>query len=125
MIVVLFVVKLSVIKGYSQATFTQNNTAAELATELSNNGGFTITNPVITNGNGTQLGVFANGPNSGLTLTNGIVLTTGTVNNSFSLASNVNSSESPQGATYDDPNLVAINPLSNNDTVVYEFDFSI
>ena len=41
-------------ESIAQATFTQGNSAAQLATELSTNGGFTITNQVLTSGGNRQ-----------------------------------------------------------------------
>jgi len=112
---------------YSQATPTQGSTASQLASQLAVNGGFTITTPVITNGLSTQRGLFSNGiAGAGLEIDTGILLTTGIVNTSILNQSSVQGDDFEQGGiTYDDVDLVAINPLSNYDVVVYEFDFTI
>lgn len=110
---------------YAQATYTQGSNANQLATELSVNGGFTISNQVITNGGNRQRGVFSNGANAGLSLTRGIILTSGRVNRSMNNQNTTQGDDDEQASTYDDPDLVAINPNSNNDVVVYEFDFTI
>jgi len=114
------------LSGYSQATFVQGSNATQLATELTSPG-FTITNPVITNGGNTQRGTFSNGiAGAGLTMDTGILLTTGRVNRSINNQSSTQGDDSEQGGvTYDDPDLVAINSSSNYDTVIYEFDFTI
>jgi len=114
------------LSGYSQATFVQGSNATQLATELTSPG-FTITNPVITNGGNRQRGTFSNGiAGAGLTMDSGILLTTGRVNRSINNQSSTQGDDSEQGGvTYDDPDLVAINSSSNYDTVIYEFDFTI
>ncbi|PHS05663.1 MAG: hypothetical protein COA88_11860, partial [Kordia sp.] len=112
--------------GYTQATFVQGSNANQLATQLTSPG-FTITNPVITNGGNRQRGTFFNGiAGAGLTMDTGILLTTGRVNRSINNQSTMQGDDSEQGGvTYDDPDLVAINASSNYDTVIYEFDFTI
>ena len=112
-------------KASAQATFTQGSTPAQLATELSANGGFTITTPVITNGATDQRGVYSNGAGAGLTLNRGILLSTGKVNTALANQSSTLSQDFEQGATYNDGDLTAINAQSINDVVVYEFDFTI
>lgn len=67
-----------------QATFSTANTAQDLADQITGPG-ITITNPVISSGVATQTGTFSNGVvGAGLQLDSGIILTTGTVAESFS-----------------------------------------
>ena len=112
---------------YGQATPTQGSSAAQLATQLSINGGFTITNPAITNGGSRQRGLFSNGiAGAGLDIDNGIILTTGRVNRSINSQSSVQGDDDEQSSTqYNDVDLIAIDTKANYDVVVYEFDFTI
>ena len=113
-------------ESIAQATFTQGNSANQLATELSTNGGFTITNQVLTSGGNRQRGIFSNGTNAGLTLDRGILLTTGRVNRSLNNMSSTQGDDAEQGgATYIDTDLTNIDATAINDVVIYEFDFKI
>jgi len=122
----LFAMILFVNVAYSQATYVQGSTAAQLATQLSSVG-FTITNPVITSGAVNQKGTFSNGIiGAGLTIDNGILLSTGEVASSFTNQSAFQSDVDAQGGTpYNDVDLTAVNVNSNNDTVIFDFDFTI
>ena len=124
--VLLFLISVTSSDVLAQATFTQGSNAAQLAAELSVNGGFTISGPVITSGANNQKGTYSNGAAAGLSLDRGILLSTGTVNSAFSNQSSFQGDEAEQGGTtYDDSDLTAINAQSNYDVVVYEFDFTI
>jgi len=117
---------------FSQATYVESVTATQLATQLSSNGGFTITNPTITNPSTDpkQLGTFANGTNAGLTVDEGILLTTGSVSHSLDnyagTASDLKMQGDPTTATiYADPDLVSIESEATRDVAIFEFDFTI
>ncbi len=117
---------------FSQATYVESVTAAQLATQLSSNGGFTITNPTITNPSTDpkQLGTFANGTNVGLTVDEGILLTTGSVSHSLDNYASTASDLKIQGTpavetTYADPDLVSIESKATRDVAIFEFDFTI
>ena len=113
---------------YAQASFIQGSNANALATQLSSPG-FTIASPVFTNGaiSSRQRGTFSNGiAGAGLSIDEGIILTTGRVNRSFNNQSATQGDDEEQGGTtYVDADLSAINPTSIYDTLVYEFDFTI
>ncbi|MFD0962667.1 choice-of-anchor L domain-containing protein [Pseudofulvibacter geojedonensis] len=111
----------------AQATPTQGSSAAQLATQLSVNGGFTITSPVITNGGNRQRGLFSNGiAGAGLDIDSGIILTTGRVNRSINSQSSVQGDDDEQSSTqYNDVDLIAIDTKANYDVVIYEYDFTI
>jgi len=113
--------------SYSQITIINANANANaLKTKLSANGGFTITNQIITKGNNkNQSGVFSNGSGGGLSLNTGIILTTGKVSKTTQV-SKTQSDVSAQGATtYSDADLIALDSQAINDVVVYEYDFII
>jgi len=119
---ILFIL-ISVNFTYSQATFSDNATAVALATQLQNSG-ILITNPVVTNGTGQQLGIYSNGVNgAALEIDSGIALTTSTVASAFSTNSSPFNSDSPSGTTFNDLDLIAIDATATNDVVVFEFDF--
>ena len=126
-VVVFIVVLLYNAISYSQITVNNANANANaLQTKLSANGGFTITNQTITNGNNkNQTGVFSNGSGGGLSLDTGVVLTTGRVSKTTQV-SKTQSDVSAQGATtYSDTDLVTLDAQAINDVVVYEYDFTI
>ncbi|PHS03764.1 MAG: hypothetical protein COA88_15010, partial [Kordia sp.] len=113
--------------GHAQLTINNANANANaLKTKLSANGGFTITNQVITKGNNkNQSGVFSNGSGGGLSLNSGIILTTGKVSKTAQV-SKTQSDVSAQGATtYSDADLIALDTQAINDVVVFEYDFII
>ncbi|NQY29240.1 MAG: hypothetical protein HRT69_07195, partial [Flavobacteriaceae bacterium] len=117
---------------FSQATYVESVTATQLATQLASNGGFTITNPTITNPSTDpkQLGTFSNGTSVGLTVDEGILLTTGSVSHSLdnyaSIASDLKMQGTPGTAIiYADPDLVSIESKATRDVAIFEFDFTI
>jgi len=117
---------------YSQATYVESVTATQLATQLASNGGFTITNPTITNPSTDpkQLGTFSNGTSVGLTVDEGVLLTTGSISNSLdnyaSTASDLKMQGTPAVETiYADPDLVSIESKATRDVAIFEFDFTI
>ena len=109
---------------YGHATFSSGNTATEVATQITGPGS-TITSPVIVNGAGTQVGIYSDGiANAGLQLDSGIILTTGTVTESFSTNSATGISLGP-GLTFSDGDLTAIDANAINDVVIFEFDATL
>lgn len=109
----------------AQATYVEGSDANQLASELSANNGFTLSNPVITNGATKQSGTFSNGANAGLTLDRGIILTTGEVGFSLDETSNKYSGIVSQPSSYVDSDLTTIETEATRDAVIYEFDFTI
>ncbi|WP_347174419.1 choice-of-anchor L domain-containing protein [Polaribacter uvawellassae] len=108
-------------KNYSQATYTSGSTAAQLATQMTGPG-ITISNPTITSGISSQRGVFSNGiAGASLQLNTGIILTTGTVVESFTTNSSGSISLGPN-STYSDNELTAIDANATRDVVIFEFD---
>jgi len=112
--------------SYSQATFTSGSTAAALATQITGPG-ITITNPVITTGDGTQRGIFSNGiAGASLQLDSGIILTTSSVTEAFSTNSSGSISiNAPGPVTYSDTELVGIEPQATRDVILFEFDATL
>jgi len=101
--------------------YSSGSTAQALATKITGNG-ITITNPVITWGASTQVGVFSNGiAGAGLQIDGGIILTTSSVAEAFSTNSSTGISIT-DGSTYSDNELVGIESGATNDVVVFEFD---
>lgn len=85
--------------------------------------GVTITNEVITIGQGTQIGTFEGAmQGKNLQIDEGIILTTGTVTESFS--ENTSTSSSNYNEVTDDADLLTLlsGGTSINDQVVFEFD---
>ncbi|NVK53778.1 MAG: T9SS type A sorting domain-containing protein [Flavobacteriaceae bacterium] len=110
--------------SYGQATFNDNRTTTQIATQLQGPG-ITISNLVLTSGLATQIGTFSNGKiGANLQIDSGIIMTTGTVVESFSTNSAGGISLGPN-VTYNDPELTAINANANNDVVVIEFDVTL
>lgn len=107
--------------AFSQATYTSGSTAAQLATQITGPG-ITISNPTITNGVATQRGVFSNGiAGATLQLDAGIILTTGTVAESFTTNNSGSISLGPN-STYSDNELTAIDGNATRDVIIFEFD---
>ncbi|MBE7691334.1 choice-of-anchor L domain-containing protein, partial [Tenacibaculum finnmarkense] len=115
---------LSIKSTYAQATFSDNQTAAQLATQLQASG-VLITNEKITHGVGNRVGVFSNGKaGAGLELDSGIALTTSTIVNAFSTNRSIGHSDKLGAAgVLDDMDLVNIDSRARNDVVIFEFDF--
>ena len=113
--------------SYSQITVNNANANANaLKTKLSENGGFTITNQVVSKGNNNnQAGVFSNGSGGGLSLNSGVVLTSGKVSNTTQVSKTQSDVSAQSGITYSDTDLVTLDTKAINDVVVYEFDFTI
>jgi len=126
-VVVFLVVLLYHAISYSQITVNNANANANaLKTKLSANGGFTITNQVITKGNNkNQTGVFSNGAGGGLSLTTGVILTTGKISKTTQVSKTQSDVSAQGGTTYIDTDLVALDTQAINDVVVYEYDFTI
>ncbi|PHS04584.1 MAG: hypothetical protein COA88_13420, partial [Kordia sp.] len=116
-------------KVFSQAVYIEGVTASQLAAQLSVNGGFTISNAALSNPNTNplQLGTFSNGTGAGLTIDDGIMLTTGEVGYALTNTggSYSGSSMQPWPLTHSDPDLIAIEPEATLDAVIFEFDFTI
>ncbi|MCD8406312.1 choice-of-anchor L domain-containing protein, partial [Tenacibaculum dicentrarchi] len=115
---------LSIKSTYAQATFSDNQTAVQLAAQLQASG-VLITSPIITHGTGNRVGVFSNGiAGASLELDSGIALTTSTITNAFS--TNSTGGNGDKGGVYlpsGDKDLSQINTSANHDVVVFEFDF--
>lgn len=108
--------------SFSQAVLITNPTANDIATQLQT-AGIVISNPTITSGNISQLGLFSNGTSgASLELDTGVAFTTSTVVNAFSTNS-LNDNSDNLGISYNDIDLVNIDNIANNDVVVFEFDF--
>ncbi|MEX6627361.1 choice-of-anchor L domain-containing protein [Tenacibaculum salmonis] len=109
---------------YAQATFTDSQTAVQLAAQLQASG-VLITNPVITKGDTERIGVFSNGKaGAGLELDSGIALTTSTIVNAFATNRSIGHSDKLGAAgALDDMDLVNIDSRARNDVVIFEFDF--
>lgn len=109
---------------HAAATYTSGVSAAALASQLEGVG-ITITNPVITHGAGTQVGIYSNGiSGAGLELDEGIILTGSTVEESFTTNNSWQRSLTPSG-TYSDVDLVNIDPLAIYNPVIFEFDVTL
>jgi hypothetical protein len=68
---------------FSAATFTSGSTASELANEIEGVG-ISISNPTISYGGSTQVGIFSNGiSGAGLEIDEGIILSTMSVSEVF------------------------------------------
>ncbi|MCF6339807.1 MAG: choice-of-anchor L domain-containing protein [Sulfurimonas sp.] len=105
------------------ATFTQGSTATELAEQIEGIG-ITITNPQITFGTNTQRGIFSNGrAGAGLEIDEGIILTTMSVNESFS--TNNRTDFSVNNANNDDADLIDIDANARFNTIVFQFDVTL
>ncbi|MDH4944564.1 choice-of-anchor L domain-containing protein [Sulfurimonas sp. C5] len=106
------------------ANCSYNVTATELANKIQGIG-ITISNPVITHGNGKQVGIFSNGINgANLELDEGIILTGMNVQESFTTNSTWNTSIQESG-TYNDPDLTAIDSGAIYNPVIFEFDVTL
>ncbi|WP_438424116.1 choice-of-anchor L domain-containing protein [Aquimarina macrocephali] len=111
--------------SYGQATYTANPTAAAIAAELQSSG-IIISNPVITSGTGTQMGIFSDGVSNGaFEVDSGVALTTSSVATAFDNrnVAAYTSEGFDGGFPYNDEDLVNINTSANRDVVVFEFDF--
>ncbi len=110
----------------AQATFSSGSSNAALKAQIAGSG-VTIFNEVLTRGELSQVGVFSNGVSgANLEINSGIILTTGTVTESFTTNDELDISEDPQGGiTYSDPDIIAIDPSATRDVVVYEFDVTL
>lgn len=101
-------------------SFTTGDSATSLANAIAGSG-VTISNETITIGSGTQVGTFVGGiSGKNLQIDSGIILTTGTVTESFS--ENTSTSSSNYNEVTDDTDLASLASSSVNDQVVFEFD---
>lgn len=108
---------------FGQATFSSGSTATELVNQIQGPG-MTITNPTITIGAATQVGVFSNGINgANLGFVDGIILTCSSVTTSFTANTNCCESVNASAGTYSDPDLTALDAGAVHDVVILEFDF--
>ncbi|MCK8523545.1 Ig-like domain-containing protein [Aquimarina sp. D1M17] len=110
---------------FSQATSVGNPSDIDIVNELSGPG-ITISNPSLENGVRTaQLATFSNGlVGAGLEIDTGVVMTTGSITQALNQQNTeLQSSLTPQpSTTYNDPEIVAIDPTANFDVVVFSFD---
>lgn len=110
--------------AHAQATFTSGPSDATLLSTLQGPG-VVLSNATTEAGDRpSQIGVFSNGiAGANLEMADGVILTTGSVAQSFGPNTGTQSTiDAPGAANYNDPQLVAINPTANFDTVVYSFD---
>ncbi|MFT0156358.1 choice-of-anchor L domain-containing protein, partial [Tenacibaculum ascidiaceicola] len=108
--------------SFSQATVTSNPTANDIAAQLQT-AGIIISNPTITSGISSQLGVFSNGTaGAALELDTGVAFTTSTITNAFS-TNNLTANSDNLGISYNDIDVINIDNTANNDVVIFEFDF--
>ncbi|WP_417871922.1 choice-of-anchor L domain-containing protein [Winogradskyella sp.] len=114
---------LSLTQAYSQTTYVEGAGLTELKSQLEGPG-ITISNLQITSGASNQVGTFAKGKDSNLQIDGGIIMTTGTVTESFTSNSSGSTSLGP-GTTYDDNELKAIYAQATRDVVILEFDVSL
>ncbi|QOP46347.1 choice-of-anchor L domain-containing protein [Sulfurimonas paralvinellae] len=106
------------------ATCSYDITAAELASQIEGSG-ITITNPVITHGSGSQVGIFSNGINgSNLEIDEGITLTCMSVEESFTTNSSWSTSITASD-TYTDADLTGIDDKAIYNPVIFEFDVTL
>lgn len=110
----------------AQATFSSGATPASMATQISGPG-VTITNPTIVHGQSTQYGTFSNGiSGANLQIDKGIILTTGSVTESFSTNNLNDTSINPDGGTlYSDKDLNDIKSRANRDVVIFQFEATL
>lgn len=109
-----------------QAQLVVNENASNgTMTSLIQGSGVTITNFVITQGNNQQVSSFVNtsSANNPLTIPNGILLSTGRGNNAAGANNNGGVSTSYNN-TFNDPDLIALDPQATRDVVIVEFDVS-
>ena len=109
---------------FAAASYTQGSTAQELADQIQGVG-ITITNPVITHGADTQVGIFSNAiEGAGLEIDEGIILTCMTVDESFTTNSSWRTSLAPSG-THSDIDLLDIDNRAFYNPVIFEFDVTL
>lgn len=108
---------------FAAATYTSGDSAAQLAAKIQGTG-ITITNPTITRGGSKQRGIFSNAiSGANLEIDTGIILTTGSVQESFT-TNNSDSSTVTHG-TYNDPDLLGIDSRAKYDPIIFEFDVTL
>ncbi len=115
---------LSVIAGYTQATFSTNPTATDVANKLAGPG-ITITNPVFTSGTSSQFGLFSNGiAGANFQIDSAFVMACSDVTEVFTSNNNSDISLGPN-SSYSDPDLLLIDPGATHDVVIFEFDVMV
>lgn len=108
---------------FAAATYTSGSSATQLAAKIQGTG-ITITNPTITRGNSSQRGIFSNAiSGANLEIDTGIILTTGSVNESFT--TNDSNSKTVTHGTYNDSDLLGIDSRARYDPIVFEFDVTL
>jgi hypothetical protein len=106
------------------ATFSDGQSATDLANAIQGTG-ITITNPVLTKGKDSQRGVFSDGINgAGLEVDEGIILTTMTVEESFT-TNHVISYSKNHNVIYSDSDLTAIDADAKYNPIIFEFDVTL
>ncbi|HIP35919.1 MAG TPA: DUF11 domain-containing protein, partial [Crocinitomix sp.] len=112
------------INTFSQATFSSGATANQLVNNILGSG-ITISNEVITHGSPSQVGLFSNGiAGANLNIDSGICLTTSSVAESFS-SNNFTLASITYSGTYNDVDLLNIDPQAKYDVVILEFDVTL
>jgi len=130
LILLLFIVAFS-INSFAQLTITNNQTALQLVNILKGlDPGVTITNPTLTaTSTADQLGEFTGGTANGFPINEGIVLTTGTVNDAYTGGSGSNP-QADKAGNFDrksagDGDLDALVQNLANDPSVQTYDASV
>ncbi|WP_193316072.1 choice-of-anchor L domain-containing protein [Flavicella marina] len=105
-------------------SFVNNASAANLVSSIEGPG-VTISTPSISTGNGTQFGTFVGAMQGiGLEIDEGIVMTTGTVNETFS-TNNAGGSTTNHGTSTTDVDLDVLANGSMNDPAIFEFEATL
>ncbi len=111
--------------GMQAQLVVNENASNSTMTSLIQGSGVTITNFVITQGNNQQVSSFVNTNSAAnpLTIPNGVLLSTGRGNNAAGANNNGGVSTS-YNTSFNDPDLIALDPQANKDVVIVEFDVS-
>ncbi|MCB0762123.1 MAG: choice-of-anchor L domain-containing protein, partial [Flavobacteriales bacterium] len=112
-------VLLSTVGMQAQLVVDENATNAEMVSLIEGTG-LTISNFTITAGNNQQYGTFTYTPDGVLGLDQGIMLSTGDLDQA--VGPNDQDDASINQPNYTDPDITMISPLASNDAVVIEFD---
>ncbi|MEZ4875562.1 MAG: choice-of-anchor L domain-containing protein [Flavobacteriaceae bacterium] len=119
----------------AQATFSAGSTNGALLTQLQGPG-VTLSNATLENGDRpSQVGIFSNAlAGANLQVDTGVVLSTGSVSQAFGANGSAPfpnnggvqaTIDAPGPATYNDPDITAINPAATRDVVVFSFDVTL
>jgi gliding motility-associated-like protein len=120
LILVLSLITLGFINSQAQLVITPGGGAGAVSTAVGGPG-LTISNVVVNCAN-VSYGSFSGGAASGLGITNGLVLTTGTATQIVGANTNNDFSGGCVGTSTNDPQLTALSSSANNDVCIIEFD---